>query len=200
MVHTQVKTAGGIYLIPIQTAHLSHRRVFIQGQITAESACEFADQVMLLCDDSHEPIDVFVDSPGGEVKAGLMMYDIIQTSPAPIRMYCRGMAYSMAALLFASGNHGRYLLPNSELMLHEPLLGSGVRGSASSIKSVADGILAVREKLNAILAKHTGKTLEEVAEATGYDHYFSAEESVEFGLADAIVDFSKMTGGVAYEF
>lgn len=196
---TQVKSAGGIHLIPLETAHLSKRRVFIQGQISMEAACAFADQVMLLCDQSHEPIDVFINSPGGEVKAGLMMYDIIQTSPVPLRLYCRGMAYSMAALLFASGQHGRYLLPNSELMLHEPLLSSGVQGSASSIRSISDGIMAVRANLNAILSRHTGKSVEEIEEATRYDHFFSAQESVDFGLADGIVNFSDMMGGIHHE-
>lgn len=194
---TQVRSAAGLHLVPIQTVHLDQRRVFIEGQITMESACEFADQVMLLCDQSHEPIHVFLNSPGGEVKAGLMMYDIIQSCPAPIRMYCRGIAYSMAALLFASGKNGRFLLPNSELMLHEPLLGSGVQGSASSIKSISEGIMAVREKLNGILAAHTGKTLEEIEEATAYDHFFTARESVSFGLADEIVGYDRMMGGAA---
>lgn len=192
---TQVRSAAGLHLVPIQTVHLDKRRVFVEGQITMESACAFADQVMLLCDLSQAPIDVFINSPGGEVNAGLMMYDIIQSSPALIRMFCRGTAYSMAALLFASGSHGRFLLPNSELMLHEPLLSGGVQGSASSIRSISEGILAVREKLNGILAKHTGKTLEQIEAATAYDHFFSAEESVAFGLADEIVGYDRMMGG-----
>ena len=194
---TQVRSAAGLHLIPIQTVHLDKRRIFVEGQITMESACSFADQVMLLCDQSQDPIHVFINSPGGEVKAGLMMYDIVQSSPAPIRMYCRGVAYSMAALLFASGNHGRFLLPNSELMLHEPLLSSGIQGSASSIRSISEGIMAVREKLNGILAAHTGKTLEQINAATAYDHFFSAEESIAFGLADGIVGYAQMMGGEA---
>ena len=192
---TQVRSAAGVHLVPIQTVHLDKRRIFVEGQITMESACAFADQVMLLCDQSHEPIDVFLNSPGGEVKAGLLMYDIIQSSPAPIRMFCRGMAYSMAALLFASGSHGRFLLPNSELMLHEPLLSGGVQGSASSIKSISEGILAVKARLNGILSRHKGKSLEEIEAATAYDHFFSAEESVAFGLADEIVGYDRMMGG-----
>lgn len=192
---TQVRSAAGLQLVPVQTVHLDKRRIFVEGQITMELACSFADQVMLLCDSSHEPIDVFINSTGGEVKAGLMMYDIIQSSPAPIRLFCRGIAYSMAALLFASGCHGRYLLPNSELMLHEPLLSSGIQGSASSIKSISDGILAVRAKLNGILSRHTGKTPEEIDAATAYDHFFSAQESVDFGLADEIVGYDRMMGG-----
>lgn len=196
---TQVRSAAGVHLVPIQTVHLDRRRIFVEGQITMESACSFADQVMLLCDQSHEPIDVFLNSPGGEVKAGLLMYDIIQSSPAPIRMFCRGVAYSMAALLFASGSHGRFLLPNSELMLHEPLLSGGVQGSASSIKSISEGILAVRATLNGILARHTGKPLEEIEASTAYDHFFSAEESVAFGLADEIVGYDRMMGGDSHD-
>lgn len=191
----QVKSATGVQLVPIQAVHLEKRRVFVEGQITMATASEFADQVMLLCDRSLEPIQVFINSPGGEVKAGLLMYDVIRSSPAPIRMYCRGIAYSMAALLFASGSHGRYLLPNSELMLHEPLLTGGLQGSASSVKSVADGILEVRSRLNDILARHTGKTRAQIDEATAYDHYFSPEESVAFGLADGIADYAQMLGG-----
>lgn len=194
---TQVRSASGVSLVPIQAVHLDKRRIFIEGQITMEAACEFADQVMLLCDQSCEPIHVFINSSGGEVKAGLLMYDIIQSSPVPIRMYCRGVAYSMAALLFASGKHGRFLLPNSELMLHEPLLSSGVQGSASSIKSISEGIMAVRKKLNGILAIHTGKTPEEIEEATAYDHFFSADESIAFGLADEIIGYDRMIGGDA---
>lgn len=196
---TQVRSAAGSHLVPIQTVHLDQRRIFVEGQITMESACEFADQVMLLCDESHEPIHVFINSPGGEVKAGLMMYDIIQSCPAPIRMCCRGIAYSMAALLFASSKNGRFMLPNSELMLHEPLISSGVQGSASSIRSISEGIMEVRRKLNGILAFHTGKTLEQIEEATTYDHFFSADESVAFGLADEIVGYDRMMGGAAYD-
>ncbi len=192
---TQLKTANGIYRIPINTAHLSKRRVFIHGTINADSACAFADQIMLLNDESNEPIDVFICSGGGEITAGMMMYDVIQTSPAPIRMFCRGFAYSMAALLFASGLHGRYILPNSELMLHEPLLNNGVRGSASSIKSISEDMMQTRAMLNKILAKHTGKTVKQVEKAASYDHFFNSVEAVKFGLADEIVTFGDIMKG-----
>ena len=159
-----------------------------------QTACDFADKVMFLNDVSNEPIDVFITSYGGEVQAGLLMYDIIQSSPAPIRMYCRGVAYSMAALLFASGKHGRYILPNSKLMLHEPLINNGVQGSATSIKTISDGIMEIRSKLNGILALHTGKSLSEIEEVTCRDHFFTAEESIAFGLADKIVNLSDILG------
>ena len=87
------------------------------------------------------------------------------------------------------------MLPHSELMLHEPLLGSGVRGNASSIRSISDSLMDTKKKMNQILAKHTGKTMEEIEKATRFDHYFSPEESIEFGLADEIVGLNKIMEG-----
>ena len=189
----QVKSSNGITLVPMETRLLSDRKVFIEGEINQESACSFVKKILLLCrEDGNKPIDVMINSPGGEISAGLLMYDCIQSSKTPIRMFCMGNAYSMGALLFACGNNGRYMLPHSELMLHEPLLGSGVRGNASSIRSISDSLMDTRKRMNQILAKHTGKTEEEIEKATGYDHYFSPEESVEFGLADEIVGFNKI--------
>lgn len=191
----QVKSSNGITLVPMETRLLADRKVFIEGEINQESACDFVKKILLLCkENSTAPIDVLINSPGGEISAGLLIYDCIQSCKTPIRMFCMGNAYSMGALLFACGNHGRYMLPHSELMLHEPLLGSGVRGNASSIRSISDSLMDTRKKMNQILAKHTGKTEEEIEKATGYDHYFSPEESVEFGLADEIVGFDKIMG------
>ena len=122
----------------------------------------------------------------------LAMYDVIQSSKAPIRVFCIGRAYSMAAVLFASGKHGRYMLPNSELMIHEPFLENRVGGNSSSIKSISESLLETKKKMNSILSKHTGKSEEEVEKATRYDHYYSPKESKEFGLCDQIVNFSKI--------
>lgn len=192
----QVKSSNGITLVPMETRLLADRKVFIEGEINQESACSFVKKILLLCrEDGIKSINVMINSPGGEISAGLLMYDCIQSSKTPIRMFCMGNAYSMGALLFACGNHGRYMLPHSELMLHEPLLGSGVRGNASSIRSISDSLMDTKKKMNQILAKHTGKTEEEIEKATGYDHYFSPEESVEFGLADEIVGFNKIMEG-----
>ena len=146
-------------------------------------------------ENSSKPIDVLINSPGGEINSGMVMYDVIQASKAPIRMFCIGRAYSMGAVLFACGNHGRYMLPHSELMLHEPLLGHRVGGNSSSIKSISESLLETKRKMNQILSKHTGKSEEEVEKATSYDHYFSPEESKSFGLCDQIVDFSVIMEG-----
>ena len=191
----QVKSSNGITLVPLETRLLAQRRILISGEIDSESACIFMQQVMLLVsEDPNKPIDVLVNSPGGEINAGLLMYDIIQSSKVPIRMFCTGRAYSMGAVLFASGNHGRYMLPHSELMIHEPLLGGRVGGTSSSIKSISDSLMESRKMLNGILAAHTGRTVEEIDEATAYDHYFNPEESVEFGLCDKICAFDCLLG------
>lgn len=191
--NVQVKSSNGITLVPMDTRLLADRKVFVEGEINQEKACVFVKQIILLCkEDSSKPIDVLINSPGGEISAGLLMYDCIQSCKTPIRMYCMGTAYSMGALLFASGNHGRYMFSHSELMLHEPLLGSRVGGNASSIRSISDSLMETRNKMNRILAKHTGKTVKEIEKATSFDHYYSPEESVAFGLADEIISFDKL--------
>ena len=194
--HVQVKSSNGIALVPAESRLMADRKIFIEGEIQEEAACEFVKKVMLLNkEDDTQPIDVFINSPGGEINSGMLMYDVIQASKAPIRTFCIGRAYSMGAVLFACGNHGRYMLPHSELMLHEPLLGSRVGGSSSSIKSISESLLKTKKKLNQLLAKHTGKTEAEVEQATEFDHYFNPEESVAFGLCDEIVEFNSMIGG-----
>lgn len=194
--HVQVKSSNGIALVPAESRLMADRKIFIEGEIQEEAACEFVKKVMLLNkEDDTQPIDVFINSPGGEINSGMLMYDVIQASKAPIRTFCIGRAYSMGAVLFACGTHGRYMLPHSELMLHEPLLGSRVGGSSSSIKSISESLLKTKKKLNQLLAKHTGKTEEEVEQATEFDHYFNPEESVAFGLCDEIVEFNSMIGG-----
>lgn len=193
MFTVQQKSSNGITLVPIDTKLIESREVFIEGEINSETACDFVKKIMYLnTQDSEKPINVMINSPGGEINSGLLMYDVIQSSKAPIKMFCMGMAYSMGAVLFACGNHGRYMLPHSELMLHEPLLGGKVGGNSSSLKSISDSLIATKEKLNKILSKHTGKTEEEIEEATSFDHYFSPEESIEFGLCDEIVSFDKI--------
>ena len=186
-----IKSANGITQVSADSKLLSQRKVFIEGEISPEAACEFIKKIMVLnAEDSVVPIDVLINSPGGEINSGMVMYDVIQSSKAPIRMFCIGRAYSMGAVLFACGNNGRYMLPHSELMLHEPLLGNRVGGNSSSIRSISESLLETKRKMNQILAKHTGKSEEEVEKATSYDHYYSPEESKEFGLCDEIVDFS----------
>lgn len=194
--YAEIKSSNGISLVPVESRLLAERKIIVEGEITPETACEFVRQVLYLNSVSSDtPIDVLINSPGGEINSGMLMYDVIQSSKAPIRIFCIGRAYSMAAVLFASGNHGRYLFQHSELMIHEPLLGCPVGGNSSSIKSVSDSLIESKRKMDAILAKHTGRTKSEIENATSYNHYFSPEESIAFGLGDEIVGFDKIMEG-----
>ena len=196
MMNVLVKSSNGITLVPVDSKLMANRKIFIEGEIDAEKACECVLAVLLgSAADSQRRSAVLSSAPGGAVHAGMLMYDVIQASKAPIRMFCIGRAYSMGAVLFACGNHGRYMLPHGELMIHEPLLGNRVGGNSSSIKSISDSLLETKRMMNQILAKHNGKSEEVVVIATGFGHYFSPEESVEFGLCDQIVGFDKIMEG-----
>lgn len=192
-----LRSSSGIQAVAIESKLMGDRRLFITGEINAESAMDFFKQIMLLNqEDDKSPILVFINSPGGEIDNGLLIYDAIVGSKAPVYTFCSGCAYSMGAVLFACGKK-RFLLPHSKLMLHQPLLGSRIGGNASSIKSISDSLLETKTMMNKLLAFHTGKTEEEMDEMTSYDHYFSAEEAVEMGLADGIRSFKEMMEGCA---
>lgn len=186
-----IRSSSGITQVPVETKLLSERRIFIEGEITANTAMEFVKQLLYLNIESEETITIFINSPGGEINSGLLMYDAIVGSKAPVRTICMGKAYSMGAVLFTCAKE-RFMLPNSELMLHQPLLGGRVSGNASSIRSISDSLLETKRKLNKLIAIHTGKTEKEIDEATGFDHYYSPDEAVDFHLADKIICFSEM--------
>ena len=191
--NVQVKSSNGITTMPIETRLLSNRCIFLEGEINSDSALEIIKALLLLIkEDATAPINLIINSPGGEINAGMTIYDAIQSVETPIRMFCVGKAYSMGALLFLSGKSGRFMLPNSELMLHEPLLSGKIGGNTTSIKELSDSLIKTREKLNNIIAKHSGRSLEEVEKATDHDHFYSAEESIEFGLCDKIVPFTTL--------
>lgn len=186
-----IRSSSGITQVPVETKLLSERRIFIEGEITANTAMEFVKQMLYLNIESEETITVFINSPGGEINSGLLMYDAIVGSKAPVRTICMGKAYSMGAVLFTCAKE-RFMLPNSELMLHQPLLGGRVSGNASSIRSISDSLLETKRKLNKLIAIHTGKTEKEIDETTGFDHYYSPDEAVDFHLADKVICFSEM--------
>ena len=192
----QIKSSNGISLVPTDTLLFDERKVFLDTDITPESSMDFIKKIMILtARDRNKPIDVLINSPGGEVVSGLAIYDCVQASETPIRMFCTGRAASMAAVIFSSGNHGRFMLPNSEFMVHEPLLSNPVSGNASSFESIAEKLMATRRRMNEILAKHTGKNFEKMEKITSYDHYMTAQETVEYGFADKIVDFTALMEG-----
>lgn len=179
---------GGMCLIPIESRFLTDRCIFLDEPITVETSVSFA-KAMLWLMKSPEPITICISCSGGEVNAGLAIYDLIQSCPNKIYMYCIGQACSMAAVLLAAGQKGRrFILPHSSVMIHEVLLSSGISGSATSISRISDSIIETRNLVNGILAKHTGKSIEEILRATSFDNFLNAKEAVEFGICDEIVE------------
>ena len=185
----EVESAHGTREVSLTTRHLMNRMIFINGEITSESANDFLSQLLYLEQEPEDPVTIYINSSGGEVNAGLMIYDAIQGSRLDIKMICTGKACSMAAILLAGGRKGqRYILKHSKVMIHEPLIANGLGGSATSIKNISDSILETREIVNGILAEHTGKSIEEINEATAYDNFMNAGEAVEFGICDAVTE------------
>lgn len=183
----EVESANGTRTVDLYTRQLMNRNIFLEGEVNADMASAFLNQVTYLLKESDEPINIFINSPGGEVNSGLVIYDVIQDIEIPVNMYVTGMAASMAAVILAGGQKGRrFILPHSKVMIHEPLIQGGIGGSASSIRTVSNSILETKDIVNGILAKHTGKSIKEVNKATAFDNYMNSEESVAFGICDAV--------------
>lgn len=181
-------TYGGVREFNLQTKHFTNRKLFLTGTVDENMANKFVSEFLYLIE-SDEPIDIYINSPGGSVNSGLVIYDIIQSceGKVPINMYCTGLAASMGAVILAGGQKGRrYILPHSKCMIHEPLMTGGAGGSATSIQKTAESIMETKAILNGILSKHTGKTIEEINEATAFDNFMNANDAVEFGLCDEV--------------
>ena len=182
------KGARGSTVIPLDSELLSERIILIDDTITSQTAVDFYKSMRFLAK-TDEPIKVVICSGGGEVISGQAIYDLMQGVKNEVHTYCIGRAASMAAVLLAAGTKGhRYILPHSEVMIHEVLIGGGVGGSATSISKISESINKTRDVMNGILAKHTGKTIEEINEATSFDNYMTAQQAVEFGICDKITD------------
>ena len=166
---------------------LKDRIVFLGGEVTDEEANLVVAQLLFLeADDPDKDISLYINSPGGSVTAGMAIYDTMQFIKCDVSTICMGIAASMGAFLFAAGAKGkRLVLPNSEVMIHQPL--GGAQGQATEIKIAADHILKTRERINRILAENMGKPIEFVERETERDNFLTAEEAVEYGLADKII-------------
>ncbi len=184
----EAESCNGVNVVPLRTRHFSNGRLFLTGEVTEDMANDFVSQMLYLVE-KGEPVEIYINSPGGSVNAGLVIYDMIQAcaEKIDIDLYCVGLAASMGAVILAGGKKGhRFILPHSKVMIHEPLIAGGMGGSATSIKKTADSILETKAVTNGILAKHTGKTMEEIDEATSFDNFMNAEEAVKFGICDKI--------------
>lgn len=165
---------------------LEDRIIMLSGEIDDALANTIVAELLYLeGKDPEKDVCLYINSPGGSVTAGLAIYDTIKYIKCDVSTICIGMAASMGAFLLSSGTKGkRFALPNSEIMIHQPL--GGAQGQASDIKIQADHIIKIKSKLNSILSENTGKSLEEVEKDTDRDNYLSAEEALNYGLIDKI--------------
>ena len=181
------QTGRGERTYDIYSRLLLDRIVFISGEVSDEMANAVCAQLLFLqSQDSKKEISVYVNSPGGSVTAGLAIYDTMQFVKCPVATYCIGQAASMGAVLLAAGAKGRrFALPNARIMIHQPW--GGAEGKASDIEITAKEILRLKEVLNEILAKHSGKAIGDVVRDTDRDHFMSAEEAKAWGLVDEVL-------------
>ena len=166
---------------------LNDRIIFLGEEVTDVSANLIVAQLLFLeSEDPNKDIQLYINSPGGEVQSGLALYDVMQAVTCTIRTVCLGMAASMGALLFIAGDE-REVLPHSRVMIHDPLISGGAGGSALSVKARVDDLMRIRDITAGVIARHSGMSLERVFELTASDTYFEAKEAVEAGLADRII-------------
>ena len=181
------QTSRGERSYDIYSRLLNDRIIFLGEEVTDVSANLIVAQLLFLeADDPDKDIQLYINSPGGSVSAGLAIYHTMQYIKCDVSTICIGMAASMGAFLLAGGTKGkRMALPNSEIMIHQP--SGGAQGQATEIKIVAEQILKTKRKLNEILAANTGKPLEQIEIDTERDNYMSAEEAKAYGLIDNVI-------------
>ncbi len=181
------ETALGLERFDIRDEMLACRELELCGPVDADSVAELIRGMRHLQRvDPAAPITLFINSPGGEVQSGLALYDVMKAVSCPVRTVCLGLAASMAALLFIAGDT-RDILPHGRVMIHDPLIGGGIGGSALSVKARADDLMRIRDITAQVIAEHTGMELGRVFELTARDTYFEAEEAVEAHLADKVI-------------
>ena len=182
------QTSRGERSYDIFSRLLNDRIIFLSEEVNDTTASLIVAQLLYLeAQDPDKDIQFYINSPGGSVTAGMAIYDTMQYIKCDVSTICMGMAASMGAFLLSSGAKGkRYALPNSEIMIHQPL--GGARGQASDIKIHAEHILKTREKLNKILASNTGKDLKTIELDTERDNFMSADDAMKYGLIDKVID------------
>ena len=169
---------------------LKERIIFISGEINDMLANNVIAELLYLVSVSNDDIYLYINSPGGSVTAGMAIYDTMNFIKSDVATICIGIAASMAAFLLSSGKKGkRSVLPNADVMIHQPL--GGAEGQASDIKIAADRIICIRKRLNKILASNTGQSLKKIERDTERDNYLSAREALSYGLVDEIIKKEK---------
>ena len=182
-------TPRGERSFDIYSRLLNDRVVFLSEEVNDQTASLIVAQMLYLeSQDPEKDINFYINSPGGSISAGMAIYDTMNYIKCDVSTICIGMAASMGAFLLSSGAKGkRFALPNSEVMIHQPLVG-GMQGQASDIKIHADHLLRIREKMNRILADQTGRSYEEICRDTERDNFMTAAEAAEYGLIDRVME------------
>ena len=181
------QTSRGERTYDIYSRLLKDRIIFLGEEVNDASASIVVAQLLFLeAEDPEKDIHLYINSPGGSVTAGMAIYDTMQYIKCDVETICIGMAASMGAFLLAAGTKGkRYALPNSTIMIHQPL--GGVQGQASDIKIQAEQILKIKDVINKILSDNTGKPIEQVERDTNRDYYLTPEEALKYGIIDEII-------------
>jgi len=166
---------------------LKNRIILLSGEITDEVANSVVAQILYLDSINHDDISLYINSPGGSVTAGMAIYDTMNFVSSDVSTICLGMAASMAAFLLSSGEKGkRLILPNAEVMIHQPL--GGAQGQATEIKIAAEHILKLRKKLNKILARNTKQEISTIERDTERDNFMDSKEALNYGIVDSIIE------------
>ena len=182
------QTSRGERSYDIFSRLLNDRIIFLSDEVNDATASLVVAQLLFLeGEDPDKDISLYINSPGGSITAGMAIYDTMQYIKCDVSTICVGMAASMGAFLLSAGTKGkRFALPNSEIMIHQPL--GGAKGQATDIKIQAELIRRTRDRLNAILAQNTGKSIEEIARDTERDNFLTAQEAAEYGLIDKFIE------------
>ena len=181
------KEASGERSYDIFSRLLKNRIILLSGEIDDILANSVVAQLLYLDSLNHDDISLYINSPGGSVTAGMAIYDTMNFVKSDVSTICLGMAASMAAFLLSSGeSKKRYILPNAEVMIHQPL--GGAQGQATEIKIAAEHILKLRDKLNYILASNTGQKIEDIQKDTERDNFMDSKEALEYGIVDKIIE------------
>ena len=184
------KEGSGERSYDIYSRLLKNRIIILSGEIDDTLANSVVAQLLYLDSLNHDDISIYINSPGGSITSGMAIFDTMNFVKSDVSTICLGLSASMAAFLLSCGKKGkRYILPHAEVMIHQPL--GGVQGQATEIKIAAERILKLRHKLNSIIAKNTGKPLSEVEVDTERDHFLDADEALQYGLVDKIIENEK---------
>ena len=183
-----LRDSSGYTSVSIESNLLRTRDIFIKGEITSDSAIDFHMSLMsLVREETTDPIRIWISSCGGDVQAALFIIDLIRNCPCEVQLIACDKAYSAAALILAAGPSGRrYVVNSSEVMIHE--ISTNINGQYTSIKNMTDKAMRVYDRVNKILSESTGRNISDIESSVAYDNFMTAEEAVEFGLADCVLN------------